>query len=437
MNGRFSIATLGCKVNQIDSAAIREILENAGMRKTETGEVSELVVINTCTVTARTDRQVRQLVARSRKDNPEALIVVTGCAPLTGARPEIYEQANLICGNLEKNDLLKLVETVRSTGERMVSVAPMESAGDFFGPDSTEQIGRSRAFCKIQDGCSFACTYCIVPPVRGPSRSLDETQVVQQIERLADAGFREIVLTGIHLGTWGLDLKPKRGFTGLLDRLTREFPKNRFRLSSIEPREIDDELIELMARRDNFCEHLHIPLQSGSDAILSAMNRNYDARFYRERIEKVAREIPDVTLGADVITGFPGESEELFEETVSFIRETPLVHLHVFPFSRRPGTKADRMENQIPGDILKKRAAILRDLGREKRINHYQRFVGRLFPVLSEGEKTDGYCGGTSSNYIPVLFETSVPAGTVAKVRIDRLLDKATPVLIGVVESRD
>ena len=432
MSLRYSIQTLGCKVNQIDSAAICDLLESTDYRRVEFGQPADLVVINTCAVTARADRQGRQWVSRARAAFPDATIVVTGCSPETSQAPSAYPDADVVCGNLEKADLLDLIDQVRRFAGRIERIQSPQSDSPVEFGRPRNMPGRTRSFLKVQEGCCFACAYCIVPAARGPSRSLPYPDVEARFGALVKSGYREIVLSGIHLGAWGIELSPRESIVDLVDRLSAAFSDVRIRLSSIEPREIDDRLIALLQDRENLCRHLHIPLQSGSNEILALMNRNYDAQTYADLVERIADRVEGVTIGADLIVGFPQESQAHFEATQLLVARLPLSHFHVFPFSIRPNTKAATMPGHIGADQIKRRAAILRALDREKRTAHYRRFLGQSLDVLCEGQKSDGRYGGMSDNYIPVRFEQTVGEGALVTVEIESITEIAKgPGLLG------
>lgn len=432
MSRRFSVSTLGCKVNQIDSAAMESTLESAGFVRVPFGDPADLLVVNTCAVTARADRQGRQLVARARAASPAGVVVVTGCSPKTSQAPAAYPEADIVCGNLEKDRILALLEEFSHAHRRLECIGPIADADRVDSALRAPVADRSRAFLKIQDGCSFACTYCIVPKARGSSRSLPPKQVLAGYAALVDHGFGEIVLSGIHLGAWGRDLSPGQRLSDLVDRLSASHPHVRLRLSSIEPREVDDALLERMARRENICSHLHIPMQSADNDVLAAMNRNYTAEDYGRLLSRIIKTVPDATVGADVIVGFPGESDVQFKRTCRFIEQSPLAHLHVFPFSARPGTPAADLSDRVAGDVIKLRAACLRELDRTKRRAHWERFVGRTLDVLCEGKKAGDFYGGLSDNYLPVFFLQPTAAGKRVTVAIERLAGPEQPAgLIG------
>jgi threonylcarbamoyladenosine tRNA methylthiotransferase MtaB len=404
---RVSIATLGCKTNQFESAAMCEALGREGFQLLPFGEEVDICVINTCTVTARTDSESRRLIRRAMRRNPAARVVVTGCYAQIAAE-EIREipGVSLVIGNSEKR---KLVELLREAGEKqLVRVADISRERQA-EPLLLETFAEhTRAFLQVQNGCDSWCSYCIVPHVRGRSRSVHPDQALEGIRTFAGRGFREVVLTGIHLGAFGLDLTPPSSLFDLVSRAEQERIVPRLRLGSIEPTEIPDPLIHLLANAETLCPHLHIPLQSGDDRILAAMNRPYTTAFFREFVEKLATAIPSIFLGTDIIAGFPGETDEAFERGYRFLESLPLAAFHVFPFSPREKTPAATMPGRVPAKVLKERAEALRTLSAAKKKSFFEGFLGKELDALLLDEEKDGMLKGLSRNYIPV----SIPGGT-------------------------
>jgi threonylcarbamoyladenosine tRNA methylthiotransferase MtaB len=421
-----AVATLGCKLNQCESASISEMLGARGLTIVPFNEKSDAYIINTCTVTGKTDYQSRQLVGRALRKNPEAIIIVTGCYAQR-APQELSSLAgvNFVIGNTEKAlipDLLlqtgKRSLNLTNSGEESFfpEIAKNEIiVGDIRKEKAISPLGaavfpeHTRAFLKIQDGCDAFCSYCIVPYTRGTSRSLFPEETMQRLARLAANGYREIVLTGIHLGAWGRDLRPPSNFTSLLGKIVEKRLFERLRISSLEPREVTTGLLSLIRGSDIICPHLHLSLQSGSNRILKQMRRNYDTAFFRELVLKLQCAIPGLAIGIDVIAGFPGETEEEFAETLSLIEELPLAYLHAFPFSRRPGTPAATMPGQVTDNVKKNRVKLLREAGAAKRRSFAERFLGKPLKVLIERrtDKETGHPTGFSENYIPVAVRGS------------------------------
>jgi threonylcarbamoyladenosine tRNA methylthiotransferase MtaB len=415
---RVALATLGCKVNQCESAGIAESMTARGMTIVPFEEEADCYIVNTCTVTGKTDYQSRQLIRRAIRKNPAAAVFVTGCyaqrAPAEIAR---IPGVRIIAGNTEKADLPELVrETAGGKGPQIL-VGEIRGEKGFSRLEAAVFPEHTRAFLKIQDGCDAFCSYCIVPHARGRSRSLPSTEVAERLATLAGGGYREVVLTGIHLGAYGRDLAPPEDLAAVIRRCADERTVERLRLSSIEPREITDELIALAGSSGVICRHLHIPLQSGDDGILAAMRRDYDAAFFRDLVQKVRFAIPGVAVGIDVMAGFPGETEAAFANTLRLVEAMPVAYLHVFPYSRRPGTPAAEMPGQVPEGEKKRRARILRRIGEEKRSAFAARFIGEPITVLIEGRKdhATGYPVGFTDNYIPVAVRGGAEANRIVR----------------------
>ena len=396
-----ALATLGCKTNQFESAALEEQLAASGWTIVPFDAGAELVIVNTCTVTAATDSQSRNLIRRARRLNPDCRVVVTGCyAQIDPAALRALPGVALVLGNAEKQNLLRLLG---EEGGKKVHVSDLREAGGSV-PSLTSFAERSRAFVQIQNGCNAFCSYCIIPFARGPSRSVAPELVLEQVQQLVAAGYPEVVLTGIHIGGYGLDLETPTNLVTLIKRLLAASSVHRLRLGSIEPTEIPEELIELLAMSPVLCPHLHIPLQSGDDAVLVRMNRHYDTTFFRALIQRLVARIPDLAIGLDLIAGFPGESEVEFAHTLALIEALPVTHLHVFPYSKRPGTPAALMAEQVAPEVIKARAAQLRTLGVVKLDAFNRRFIDRELEVVVEGGGKGGVLRGISRNYLPVRF---------------------------------
>ncbi len=417
---RVAITTLGCKINQFESAAMHELLGGEGYELVPFHQEAEVYVINSCSVTARSDAETRKLVRRARRRNPTARIIVTGCYaqvdPQTlAAMPEV----DLVVGNGEKKGIVEILALV---DPQRVQVAPTDRDGEIVALRLESHAEHTRAFLQIQTGCDALCSYCIVPYARGRSRSVPFHETLEGVRTFARKGFREVVLTGIHLGSFGQDLSPRKTLLELLESIDSQAIVPRLRLGSLEPGEITDELIAFLARSTMVCPHLHIPLQSGDDSVLARMKRRYSAEFFRERIMRLTGALPDLFIGVDVIAGFPGESDADFGRTLRLLQDLPVAALHVFPFSPRPGTPAADLPGRVPGDLLKERVRILLELSREKREAFHRRFVGRELETLLLHPREDGALEGLTRNYIPVSVEggDSYAAGNTLSVRIER-----------------
>jgi len=402
MTKKIAITTLGCKINQFESAAMTEALEQNGYSMVPFSESADIYVINSCTVTAKTDAESRRLIRRATRMNPEARVVVTGCYAQMSAE-EILKLpgVNLILGNSEKKDIVGFVQGLSDEPQAVVSDISLERSGE--GTPLESFAEHTRAFLQVQNGCDARCAYCIVPYARGASRSVALQEALDGMAAFAAKGFQEIVLTGIHLGAYGLDLAPPTDLLGLMARAEEQAPVRRLRIGSVEPTEVSPELVRFMASSSMVCPHLHLPLQSGSDSVLARMNRGYDTGLFREVVESLFAAMPDVCIGSDVIAGFPAESDEEFEETYRFIESLPLAYLHVFPFSQRPGTPAATMTPQVHSRVIKERAERLRGLSEQKKCDYAAGFVGRELQVLVQ--RDEGGRKGLSRNYLPVLIE--------------------------------
>jgi threonylcarbamoyladenosine tRNA methylthiotransferase MtaB len=416
---KFAVATLGCKVNQCESAGISETMTVRGMKLVPFDEEADCYIVNTCTVTGRTDYQSRQLIRRAIRRNPAAVVLVTGC--YAQRAPEEITRipgVRIVTGNAEKSHLSELIEELAKRKGPQVRVGDIRNEKRFTSLGAAAFPEHTRAFLKIQDGCNGFCSYCIVPQARGASRSLLPAEVEEGIASLARAGYREVVLTGIHLGAYGRDLIPTIDLTAMVRSIAETEPVERLRLSSIEPREVTDELLSLIGSSGVVCRHLHIPLQSGDDGILNAMNRDYDAVFFRDLVQKIHDIDPDIAVGIDIIAGFPGETETAFANTLRLVEGLPVAYLHVFPYSLRPGTPAAAMPDQVPESEKKRRAEWLRRVGTAKRQAFAERSIGTPLAVLIEGrkDKSTGYSVGFSDNYIPIACRGAVETNRIVRV---------------------
>lgn len=416
---KFRITTLGCKVNQYESDAIAQRLKDLGWVPAAADDPADFCIINTCTVTQKASMQSRQAVRQFIRSNPQAQIVVTGCYAQT--EPDALKKIDGVHHIIGHGDKHNLPDIVLSQDKSLPSPFLIRRnilhERDFKQTPVTVFGNRTRPFLKIQDGCDTFCTYCIVPYARGRSRSMPLENVLKNILCLKQAGFHEVVLTGVHLGAYGLDLSPQTSLTVLLDHIRQSNTMDRVRLSSIEPHELTQDIIKLVAETGNFCDHFHIPLQSGDDRILERMHRPYTSSFFRDLIIKIKDQVPDAAIGVDILTGFPGETENAFENTYSLIETLPVTYLHVFPFSPRPGTPADKYSQKVPQKTIKTRCEKMRRLGNEKKHAFYKKFTGKTVEVLIEGKrnKATSSLKGITTNYIPIhvvgkddLFNTLV-----------------------------
>jgi len=400
---RVLVGTFGCKLNQYDSLVISEGFASNGYGLTSDMLMADVCIVNTCSVTARSDCEARQLVRRILRTNPRALILVTGCyaqrAPDEVAR---IGGVGLVAGNAEKPSLPLLAESLCAGAGTRIEVSSPDSVQNLIGCVPTFQR-RSRALVKIQDGCDGFCSYCVVPSVRGRSRSERPELIRKQVELLRALGFREIVLTGARVGSYGKDLANGHSLEGLLRILVKVADGVRFRLSSLEPGEIDSSLIQYVAQEERVCRHFHVPMQSGAPEILQAMQRPYSPGEFAEKIRMIHSRFPNACFGSDVIVGFPGESDTAFERTYAMIDELPLSYLHVFPFSRRPGTQASYMKQEPSRFVKRARARALRELGMRKKSVFVESQVGAFAEAVLEEEVEPSLFKGTTGNYLKVL----------------------------------
>jgi threonylcarbamoyladenosine tRNA methylthiotransferase MtaB len=408
MNETVAITTLGCKANQFDSEMMRTSLEREGFEIIPFSQKPNIYVVNTCTVTHRADYQSRQLIRKARRLSPSSLIVVTGC--YAQAYPEDVqgvEGVGVILGNGEKASISDILRNPLIRSHLMVSVSDIDKERKIEEADIDRSCRHTRALLKIQDGCNASCTYCVIPRARGRSRSLGPLRVAHRIQRLQEKGFKEVVMTGIHLGIYGSDLSPPSSLADLCTKMDTIPAPQRIRLSSIEPDDFSPELIQAIASSTRACPHLHVPMQSGDDDILRRMHRNYDGTFFADLVQTLIHRIPDLNIGVDVIVGFPGEGEKQFRKTYELLEKSDIGYLHVFPFSKRRGTEAYELPHQVDPRTKKRRCETLRSLGRRKKAAFQGKFLGRKLEVLIEGkrDRLTRRLKGYSRNYIPVLIE--------------------------------
>jgi len=422
----FKVITLGCKVNQYESAFMEESLNGAGWQRAADGTSADVLVVNTCIVTHKAAHQSRQAIRKAIRENPGSKVAAVGCyAQAFPEELEIIEGLSLIANNRVKVEIPNLLTTLPKSCKKTKALPPFEPETPFDVLEIRNFPGRTRAYLKIQDGCRSFCTYCIVPYARGPYRSLAPEKVSEALERFAEQGYGEVVLTGIHLGKYGVDLTGQTDLTGLLKMVGKKGLPLRLRLSSLEPQELDTEIIEMATSESWLCPHFHIPLQSGDDRILKKMNRHYTTKQFAEKIEKIRAAIPQGAIGVDVMAGFPGEDSAAHENAVSLLRDLPVSYLHVFPFSPRKGTPAFHYKGRVDIDTIKKRASGLRTLGREKRMRFHKNCLGDTFEVLVEGAyaENEALMTGAGENYLPFLFPSDEELqGRLVRMRAKQLL---------------
>lgn len=421
------INTLGCKVNQYESASFHSSFIELGHEIVSSDIESDVVVINTCTVTGKAGAQSRQAVRKALRQHPHARIIITGCHAQIASKElidmkELQSRSVKIISNDDKNLLIDaaLQEEECELNKMPTSVSHKNDISSL----PVRRFGnKTRSFLRIQDGCNAFCSYCIVPYTRGRSRSLPVQEVIKQAKIYESEGYREIVITGIHVGYYGEDLHEKIDIAGIMEKLCGATPGIRYRLSSIEPLEITDNLLRIMADNINFMPHLHIPLQSGNDEILLRMNRRYSTSQFARILEDCREKIEDVALGLDILAGFPGESEEQFADTFDFLEAIECTYLHVFPYSKRPGTPAADFEGQLSKNVKTVRVSRLKTLGERKKKLFYNRFHNRVRSVLVEGKRDNkGRLRGFTDNYIPVSFHGADSyKNTIVRVKLDEI----------------
>ncbi|SJZ32643.1 tRNA (N(6)-L-threonylcarbamoyladenosine(37)-C(2))-methylthiotransferase MtaB [Garciella nitratireducens] len=402
--------TLGCKVNTYDTEALAEIFEKEGYTIVNFHEKADVYVINTCTVTNLGDRKSRQMIRKAKKINTDAIIVVAGCYAQTAPEELIkIPEVNLVIGNKDRKNIVGLVEKIlERKKDKINAVSNIMKEADFEELSVHEMKGKTRAFIKIQEGCNQFCSYCIIPYARGPIRSRKPESVLKEVKKLAESDYNEVVLTGIHVASYGKDLGQ-----GSLLQLMQEIHKieeiQRIRLSSLEPRLLTEDFLKSLSELDKFCPHFHISLQSGSDRILKAMKRKYTTAEYKQYVKNVRKYFPLASITTDIMVGFPGEGEEEFQETYHFAKEIAFSKIHVFKYSSRKGTPAAKYPNQVKGEIKEERSKKLIALAEKMEREYYKQFIGTTKKILFEQEvpSRNGYYEGLTDNYIRVFAKSS------------------------------
>ena len=412
---RFLVKNFGCRASQADGAAIEAGLAAKGLASTGDLQDADLVVLNTCTVTATADDEVRQVVRRIHREKPGARILITGCyAQRAPEELAALEGVSLVVGNSHKTRIPEFVTTADYHGQ--IEIGDIFAQSDFLSAPVEDAAGdRTRPNLKIQDGCNNRCSFCIIPYVRGRSRSATPESVVEQVRGLA-AKYREVVLSGINLGRWGRDFGGRMRLADLVRRLLDETPIERLRLSSVEPMDFSDDLLELMAGSPRIAKHVHAPLQSGSDTVLRRMNRKYRPRHYADRIWKARALMPECAVGADVMTGFPGETDDEFAQSFAFIESLPFTYLHVFTYSERPGTPAAESAAKVPASVRKQRTHALRGLAARKNLEFRRSMVGKRISAVTLDKG-----GALSGNYLKVTLAIPRAANRIEEIRIGGL----------------
>ena len=462
----YYVENFGCRATQADGAALERQFEERGLTRADVPKEASVVVINSCTVTAAADQDARAAIRRLRRQNPEAQIVVTGCyAQRAPEEVAALPGVSAVIGNSHKHRLAEITlrpETAatslsfvsihslshvraRSLGEAPIYVSDIFAHTELLAAPVFDAANeRTRPNLKVQDGCDNRCSFCVIPYVRGQSRSLRLNEIIREVNTLVDAGYREVVISGINLGRWGRDLagsdssqRPTidhQRLEFLIQTILAETALEKLRISSVEPMDWTDEIISLMASSPRIAKHAHVPMQSGSDAVLRRMHRKYRPWHYRERIEKIRHTVPDAAIGADVMVGFPGETEYEFEETRRLIEDLPFTYLHVFTYSARPGTPAAEMTNQVPVHVARERNRVLRELAAEKKLHFMRSFVGKTVEALtlSNGgrDEAEEFTETLTDNYLKLRLRGRHESNRWMYARVGDVIDGA---LVGMV----
>jgi len=445
----FYVENFGCRATQADGAAIERQFEEHGLARAAAPSQSEIVVLNTCTVTASADQDARAAIRRIRRENPECEIVVTGCyaqrapqevASLPGVSRVIgnshkHKLAEIVVNSHRRNALTSIaarpdfvpLSSLATEAQSEIFVSNIFAHTELLAAPVFDAMGlgtnndRTRPNLKVQDGCDNRCSFCVIPHVRGQSRSLPLSQILDEVNALVNAGYREVVISGINLGRWGRDFDTPARFETVVHEILSQTNLEKLRISSVEPMDWSDELIRTMARSTRIAKHAHVPMQSGSDRVLRAMHRKYRPWHYREKLEKIRAAMPTAALGADVMVGFPGESEADFEETHRLIDELPFTYLHVFTYSSRPGTPAAALRNQVPVQIARERNRILRDLAAEKKLAFMQAFAGKTVEAITlnvfDGKSTEAL----TDNYLKLRLHGQHAANQWLTARVEKV----------------
>lgn len=413
MNKTVGVLTLGCKVNTYESEYVINELKKAGYIIKDFDDICDVYIINTCTVTNQSDSKSKKMIRQAIKRNPNACVVAMGCFIAANKDYQI-DGLDITLGNKDKANIVSLLDEYYKNQE----VMKLQYTGrlkEFEDMYITEFPGRTRAFVKIQDGCDNFCTYCIIPFVRGKCRSKEESKVIEEVTDLVKNSYKEVVLTGIHTGSYGNDLETS--FADLLSKLVKIEGLERLRISSIETTELNEDVLDVLKNSKVLVDHLHIPIQAGSNEILKAMNRKYDLDFFFNKIEEIRSIRPEISISTDVIVGFPGETDELFEKTIDTCRKLRFTKLHVFPYSEREGTASSRMDGKLDGSVKKDRARKLIEVSKELEEDYMNKFIGKDVEVLVE-EYKDGFSFGHTGNYLYVKINKELPHNEIVKVKI-------------------
>lgn len=418
---KVALTTLGCKVNQFETETMEGLFKQKGYEIVPFEEWADFYVINTCSVTSLGDRKSRQIIRRAQRQNEQAVIAVCGCyAQVHPEEIKAIEGVRVVLGTKERSRIVEYVEQAAREDGILDEVGNIMEAGEFEDIPLYDMPQRTRAFLKIEDGCQNFCSYCIIPYARGPVKSRQLAKIHAEAQKLVSAGFKEIVLTGIHLGAYGRDLPENVTLADACREVLKVEGLKRLRLGSLESIELSPDLFALIRSDERFCAHLHLPLQAGSDSVLKDMNRHYTVAEFARLIERVETEVPGVAVSTDIIVGFPGETEEQFRQGLDFVEMMNFSRMHVFPYSRRSGTPAAERKDQIEEPVKKERVHRMQALAVRKTEEFHNRFLGKAMRVLFE-TNNDGVTDGLTDNYIRVYTDDAVQSGEIYEVRLERL----------------
>lgn len=418
---KVSIYSLGCKVNIYESEFVENLLKENNFEIVPFDKGADIYIINTCSVTNEADKKSRKVIKRARRENPNSIIVVMGCYSQIKSN-DLEEIADIIIGNKDKSKIIDLINEKIATKKKLKKIYNLRQIDEFEPMEINKFDNHTRAFVKIQDGCNAFCSYCIIPYTRGKIRSKKPEDVIKEVTNLVNSGYKEIVLTGIHTGKYGLDLE-NTSLEELLRKLVKINGLYRIRLSSIEINELTDGILDLIKKDNIIASHLHIPIQSGSDKILKLMNRRYNTKYFLDKITKLKELRSDISITTDLIVGFPNETEEDFKETINTLNEVGFTKIHVFPYSKRDNTKASLMPNQIDGNIKKQRTNKILELSKKYEKDYYNRFLNQILEGVSEVRKDNSIVVHTS-NFIPVILTEKVPNNSIVALKITKITNE-------------
>ena len=413
---RVGIYSLGCKVNIYESEFVTSLLKDAGFEIVSFSEEADVYIINTCSVTNEADRKSRKIISKARKENKDAIIVVMGC--YSQVKSDDID-ADIIIGNKDKSKIVSLINECLEKKNKIKDIYNLREIDEFESMEINNFDNHTRAFVKIQDGCNAFCSYCIIPYTRGKIRSKKPEDVVREVTSLVNNGYKEIILTGIHTGKYGLDLD-NYTLCDLLKELIKIKGIYRIRLSSIEINELTDDILDLVSKSKIIARHFHIPLQSGSDKILKLMNRKYDLHYFIERINKIRDIDKDISITTDLIVGFPSEDDNDFNDTINTLNIIKFTKIHTFPYSKRDHTKASVMSNQVDGNIKKNRVSMVLELSNSYEYQYYNKYIDMVMDGVSE-LKDDGTSVVHTSNFIPVIIKDKIDNNSIVKVKINKV----------------